>query len=331
MTTASDVIVRHDDRVRLMSAVFALSSVIDEAHAQRPHSAHAHARATRKRLAGFKEHPAVTSLETLIQETAPIDAIFGYALRLNTTNWTMEHSPRWAPPEWDQQLRDFQEITGLAQWWASEDAAWETSLSQARHMFTHLDLRQFLAPFVDTSDAKFTLLPNILYPAEHEIGVRVGNEFTCIVPPRPAWGDSPPWPFDEDPVHIYRAAIGQYIRLMMQDYLAHNQAQVDEASLIELPVSDSLREQSPNWTDQFLALFVSGVVAIFLEDRINPAEAKAYTLMESKVYGMAMLPGVVSVLRRYLGDKEAGKYGSFADFLPIFPKQLRVAKRIYSL
>jgi len=331
MTAASDVIVRHDDRVRLMSAVFALSSVIDEAHAQRPHSAHAHARATRKRLAGFKAHPAVMSLEKLLQEDAPIDAIFGYALRLDPSTWAMEHPPRWSPPQWDEQLRDFREITGLTDWWAAEDAVWEASLSQARHMFTHLDVRPFLAPFVDTSEAEFVLLPNILYPAEHEIGVRVGNEFTCIVPPRPAWGDSPPWPFDEDPVHIYRAAIGQYTHLLMRDYLAHHQAQVDEASLIELPVGETVRSHNPTWIDQFLALFVSGIVAIFLDDRINPAEAKAYTLMESKVYGMAMLPGVISVLRRYLSDVEAGKYSSFADFLPLFPKQLRVAKRIYSL
>jgi hypothetical protein len=53
--------------------------------------------------------------------------------------------------------------------------------------------------------------------------------------------------------------------------------------------------------------------------------------MESKVYGMAMLPGVVSVLRRYMDDRRAGKYPDFAHFLPVFPKQLRVAKRIYSL
>ncbi|MBE0689962.1 MAG: hypothetical protein IH587_07550, partial [Anaerolineae bacterium] len=258
MTTASDVIVRYDDRVRLMSAVFALSSVIDESHAQRPHSAHAHARATRKKLARFKQHPAVASLEALLHEGAPIDAFFGYALRLKPSGLIMEHPPRWSPPQWSEQLRDFQEITGLAEWWAAEEAIWETSISQARHMFAHLDLRQFLAPFVDTSDAQFTLLPNILYPAEHEIGVRTGNKFTCIVPPRPAWGDSPPWPFDEDPVHIYSAAIGQYTRLLMRDYLAHHETQVNEASLTELPVGDVVRLQNPTWTDQFLALFVSG-------------------------------------------------------------------------
>lgn len=331
MSATSDVNVRHDDRVRLVSAVFALSSAVDDAHAQRPHSAHAHARATRKKLAGFKQHPAVTSLEQLLQEGAPVEAMFGYALRLKMPSLHIEHPPRWAPPQWDEQLRDFQEITNLAAWWKAEDGPWATSLTQAQRMFTQVNMRQFLAPFVDTSDAQFILLPNILYPAEHEIGARVGHEITCIVPPRPAWGDSPPWPFDEDPVHIYRATVGQYTRLLMRDYLAHHENQVNEASLIELPVSDSVRAQNPTWIDQFLALFVSGVVAIFLEDRVNTAEAKAYTLMESKVYGMAMLPGVISVLRRYLNDLEAGKYSNFAEFLPLFPKQLRVAKRIYSL
>jgi hypothetical protein len=43
------------------------------------------------------------------------------------------------------------------------------------------------------------------------------------------------------------------------------------------------------------------------------------------------VPGTVSVLRRYLQEKGGAKYSTLVEFLPYFPKQLRVAKRIVNL
>jgi hypothetical protein len=331
MTAAPEVLVRIDDRVRLMSAVLAVTQATNAAHARRPHSAHAHARATRKHLAPHQSHAAVFALQGLIEQHAPLESVFGYALRLRTPDFIMENAPRWAPPRWDSLLADFYHQAELAQWWSHEQHAWEKSVAEANRMLHRSELYSFLEPYVGTAPYAFVFLPNISYPADQDVGIRVGSELTCIAPPRAAWGDSPPWPFDEDPGHIYRAAIGQYTRLLMRDYLAQHEDKVREAALIELPVSEEIRMQHPTWQEQFLALLASGVVAIYLEDRVSPAEAKAYILMESKVYGMAMLPGVVSVLRRYMDDRRAGKYPDFAHFLPVFPKQLRVAKRIYSL
>jgi hypothetical protein len=53
--------------------------------------------------------------------------------------------------------------------------------------------------------------------------------------------------------------------------------------------------------------------------------------MERKTQGMVVLPGMVSVLRRYLGEYEGGRYTTLMDFLPVFPKQLRVAAKIVTL
>jgi hypothetical protein len=46
---------------------------------------------------------------------------------------------------------------------------------------------------------------------------------------------------------------------------------------------------------------------------------------------MHILPGMISVLRRYLSERENGRYNSLLDFMPIFPKQLRIANRIVTL
>jgi hypothetical protein len=92
-----------------------------------------------------------------------------------------------------------------------------------------------------------------------------------------------------------------------------------------------VRTRYPSWRDQLFALLTSGMVAIYLEDHLDLAEAKAFTMMENRLHGLAVLPAVVSVLRRYVQDQEDGKYATFVDFLPLFPKQIRVAKRIYAL
>ncbi|MDX2139194.1 MAG: hypothetical protein SF123_13990 [Chloroflexota bacterium] len=331
MTPAPDVHIHIDDRVRLMSAVLSVTRTIDELHTQRPHSAHAHARATRKHLVAHKAHPAVQSLQTLIDQKAPMEAIFGYALRLKTPEFKLDHAPRWAPAGWDEQLGDFFQKADLPGWWSEEQLVWEKSVSEVQRMFRKIDVRTFLKPFVGATTERFVFLPNICYPSEYEVGVRVNGDITCIAPPRAAWGDSPPWPFDEDAGHIYRATIGQYARLLMTQHLNDCEDKLKEAAQTELPVSDAVRAQHPQWIDQFLSLFITGVVAIYLEDHVSPIEAKAYTMIESKVHGNAMLPGVVSVLRRYLKDQADGKYAAFCDFIPLFPKQLRVAKRVFAL
>ena len=46
---------------------------------------------------------------------------------------------------------------------------------------------------------------------------------------------------------------------------------------------------------------------------------------------MTILPGVVSVLRRYLEGHAEGRYPELVDYLPNFPKHLRVAKSITTL
>jgi hypothetical protein len=326
-----DIHVRLDDRARLMSVVYAITPTADAAHARRPHSAHSHARATRKHFADFREHAAVQTLQTLLEQTTPIEAIFNYALRLNPEDLSIVQPPSWAPAEWNAQLNDFRTKANVTAWLTNEATVWERSKSEAERMFKHAQFKPFLKPFLGDIEEALVFMPNISYPAEQEIGVRIGMELVSIIPPRPAWGDSAPWPFDEDAGFIFRAALGQYVRILINEQLALHKDKLEEASQTELPINDEVRTKYPTWKDQFLNLFVTGLVAIYLEDHMSAMEAKAYTLMESKVHGNAMLPGVVSVLRRYLGDAASGKYVRFIDYLPLFPKQLKVAKRIFSL
>jgi hypothetical protein len=326
-----DVTVRLDDRVRLMAALLAATQWPDQSQEKRPHGTHAHARATRKHVSPFKTHEAVQSLQGLLDQGAPLEAIFTLALLFRWPELELDPLPRWVPPRWPQQLRDFYQKADLARWWEGENFAWQKSVNESTKMFKDRSFKPFLKPFLGDIPERLIFIPHIAYPTDQEIGVKLPGELVCIAPPRLAWGDSPPWPFDEDASHIYRAALSTYGRILMANFLRINADQVAEAAQTPLPVGDQFQAMYPTWQEQFTNLIVSGMVAIYLEDHVNKAEANAYVLMERKVQGVALLPGVISVLRRYLNELETGHYKSLLDFLPVFPKQLRVAKRIVTL
>jgi hypothetical protein len=333
MSTQTDVTVRLDDRLRFMSALLSATNWPEESQHKQPHGTHAHARATRKYLSDYLSHPAVQSMQGLLDQGAPLEAMFTFALCLSWPLLELEIDvlPGWVPPRWIMEMRHFREEANLEGWWASEDTVWEKSAAESEKMFKKVAFKPFLEPFVGEVKEDLVFVPNISYPTDQEIGVRVGNELLCVTAPRLAWGDSPPWPFDEDPAHVYRAALSQFGRLLLIKYLRKHSRQLAEATKTPLPVGDQFSAMYPSWEEQFAALWVSAAVAIYLEDYVSQAEAKAYVLMARKAQGMTILPGTISVLRRYLNERQAGRYHDMMEFLPIFPKQLRVAKRIVTL
>jgi hypothetical protein len=326
------VTVKIDDRIRLMSALLAVTSWPEDEQRRKPHGTHAHARGTRKFLQAHDKHPAALILQALLDRGVPLEDIFGYILGLSWPGLAGEQAqPVWAPPTWARHLLDFYEKTGLRGWWQDEDEVWERSHRESEKVFVGKDFRAFMRPFVGDFNDDLLFIPNVCYPTDQPIGVAVDGMLCCITPPRIAWGDNPPWPFDEDPAHVYRAVLMQYGRLLMSRYLEPHGPVLEEAAQKKLPVARKFAEVHPSWEDQFLTLFGTGLVAIYLEDHVSKQEAQAYVLMEKKAQGLSELPGVVSVLRRYLSGHEDGNYAGFADYLPYFGSHLRVAKTITSL
>lgn len=331
MMTPSSIQVRIDDRVRLMSAVLSITKWPEMEQARRRHRAHVHARNTSKRVMSQADQPAVHTLQTLLEQGTPLEGIYTYALGLSWPDLTISNPPPWAPLHWNEQLGEFFTKTGLAEWWQEEQDVWQRAAEQTVKVIGTIDLLTFFKPFVGDVTEQLIFMPNISYPSDPEIGVRMGTDLFCIAPPRIAWGDNEPWPFDEDAAHIFRSALSEYGRLLMVAYLRQNATGIAPVASKPLPVGDKFNEMYPTWGDQFTKLFVAGVVAIFLEQAISPQEAKAYMLMENRVNGVSILPGVVSVLKRYLSEHKDGRYEQFVDYLPNFPKHLRVAKSIVAL
>ncbi|MBC8098247.1 MAG: hypothetical protein H7Y11_02285 [Armatimonadetes bacterium] len=333
-STVGDVLVKLDDRVRLMSAVLAATDFPDKAQQRKPHGTHAHARATRKYLSDYHTHPAAHATQALLDAGTPPEALFTLALRLTLPDWTLSgDAPLWLPAGYIDQLRDFHSAAHLDEWWKKERAVWDKALAESQRVFQKVTFRDFLLPFVDTVTEEFIFIPNVSFPTDKELGLRVNHQLICIAPPPMAWGDSPPWPYDEETqmMHSYRVSLAQYARLILGAMLRANPEKLMEAAETELPLNDQFRAQFPGWEGQFIELFVTAMVAMYLESHLNEGEYKSFVLMERKVRGMNILPGTVSVLRRYLQEKGGSKYNNLPDFLPYFPKQLRVAKRIVNL
>lgn len=327
----TDVSVIVDDRVRLIAAALAGTTFPDTAQALHAHGTHAHARATRKRMSPFKSHEAIRALQTLLDQRAPVEALFTLALVMKLPDFALDRPPRWMPAHWNDALHDLYLRADLPQWWADQAEEWTQALHDSQRVFASIAIKPFLSAFVGNIRERFFFIPNICYPGNQELGVRLGSDLVCIIPPRLAWGDSPPWPYDEDPAHVYRAVMAQFGRLLMMDYLRIHAGQIGEIAQTPLPVSAQFQSLYPTWQEQFTNLFVAGAVAIFLEDHVSKAESQAYVLMERKVRGITILPGMISVLKRYLSEKAAGRYDSLIDFLPLFPRQLKVANRIAEL
>lgn len=333
-TQAPDVKVKIDDRVRLTAAVLSITDFPEKAQQRKRYLAHAHARLTSKYLAdrGMRSHPAVQSLQAMLDQGAPLEALFALVMHMGWPGLEVTMLPRWVPEGWNKQLWDFYQRAELSAFLSGETRVWEQACEQADNVFASVQFKTFLRPFLGDISESLIFMPNICYPADREVGIRVTDQLIAITEPPQAWGDSPPWPYDEAAMltHSLRAALTQYARLLLLAYLRANAEKMAEVSSKELPISDQFKAMYPTWEEQFITLFVAAAVAMYLEDHVDPREAKAYILLEKKARGMQILPGTVSVLRRYL-QEYGNKYHSLLDFLPVFPVQLRVAKKIMTL
>lgn len=319
--------VRIDDRVRLMSAVLAATKWPN----QEQHRPHQHARMTVRQVDEFAHHPAVSGMQVLLDQGAPLEAFYTYVLKLSWPGLQDSHVPRWVPPRWNEHLQDFYIKTGLAELWQETNTDWQKARQEAEEVLDQVNFYRFLHPFLGQVVEQLVFMPNISYPVSRTIGVRIGGELIAIGPPREAWGDNPPWPFNEDPAHVYAAALGKYASLLMLSYLRQHAEQVAPVAQKPLAVGEQFQRLYPNWGDQFAEVFALGAVALFLEQSISKQEAEAYVLIQHKAKGLSVLPGVVHVLRRYLREFNEDKYESFINYLPSFPGHLRVAKHMTTL
>lgn len=324
----SPIGVQVDDRIRLLSAVLALTTWPDQEQALRPHGVHAHARATRTALAEAEHHLAVQTMQEMLESTLTMEAIFSYAAYIEWPSLKVDDPPEHIPDQWPGQLRDFLWTYKVLDLWQRDEGAWESAQTAARSALTQAEPRAMLARLFGGLNAQLYFQPNLSYPTAETICFRDENRLICISPPPVAWGTNPPWPYDDNPADTAREAFSAYVRLLLREHLDEHPAETEAARRTRLPVPNTFLARYPDWFDQLAVLFVSGATALYMRQTFGKAEADAYTMMIQKASGFHAMPTVVDLLEQYLDAHAEGRAHDFAEYLPTFTNSFQEAEKM---
>jgi hypothetical protein len=327
MSQERSITVRIDDRVRLLAAILSLTDWPEREQAEQPHGVHPHTRATRRFLADLADHAVVQSTQAVLNAGHTPEHLLSFAAHLKGPELLAPGElPTWVPDGWPTQVRDFYQMAGLPDLWNDEADVWNQAVVEAEEIFlVDLDMHGLLDALFGPRTEALVFQPNLCYPTNQSISFRYGSELFCVSPPRIAWGDNPPWPYDDDPAWAYATAFGAFARLLLKEYLNAHPGDAEVAKTASLHLPEDFRQRNPDWFEQFAVVFVGGAAAIFLSNTLGKAEADAFILMENKAQGFDVLPGVVSTLETYLTGHEAGRFTDLADFLPMFRDSLHTS------
>jgi hypothetical protein len=251
-----------DDRLRLITAVLAAGNWPDIEQAQLTHAVHPHAKQTRQYVANAAAHPAVIWTNQVIEHGESLDDVFT-AVSQNIQQEIFD---------------DFQKVTKIEPFWQEHTADWDEAQNDLTNIFQDSQLPTFLNQISDEPITKtIRIMPNLIYPVLFPVLVSGSDALTLILPLPKAVGESPPWPYGEDPGWVHANAC----RRLVQFALAN--------TLETLP-------------DDQQALLTHAAVTLYLETAVDEGEAMAYMVRSKKQHNLPTLPLVVEALRDYLEE-----------------------------
>lgn len=269
----SEVQVGVKDRMRLVTAVLAASHWPQMEQKIRTHAVHPHAKEIQRFVQPYQTHPAVVLTNELLAQHVPVEDLFTAALR---SSWPdLRPFERLPGPlmdgRWVMQLEAFLRDTGISErFWSRHHAVWEEAKNQLCAIFAGIELPQLLVKVVQKPlPQQIMVIPNLGFPALSTLVAETGQNMYVIVPPLLAVGESPPWPYHEDPpavlVNVWQALL---THLMGEQWAAQEQAKLH------------------------------GLTVLFLETAVDEAEAMSYMVRAKKQHLLPELPGVVETLRQ---------------------------------
>jgi len=249
-----------DDKLRLVTAVLAAGDWPDIEQVQLTHAVDPHAKQTRQFLDGYEAQPAVIWVNQVVERGESLDDVFT-AVSQNVQQ---------------EAFNNFKTTTSIEAFWQEHAAAWNGAKNNLADIFKDSHLPNFLNQISDDPITQtIRIMPNLVYPALSPVLVS-GFDAMTLLPPLPkAVGESPPWPYGEDPGWV-------------QANVCHR--------LVQFALADTL-ETLPE--DQ-QALLTHATVTLYLETAVDEGEAMAYMVRSKKQHKLPTLPLVVDALREYL-------------------------------
>jgi hypothetical protein len=281
----STISIKIDDRARLVTAVLAASDWPDEEQKQLTHAVHPHAKQTRHFVQKYKYHQAVRGINEALLNGVTLEELFSTAVRCTWPTFEpAEPLPHLLKIErWARSLADFEHDTEIAEtFWPAHDDVWQEAVTALTNIFQDGRVAAFLERLTKTPiTPEIAIMPNLVYPALTPVLATAETTLYLLLPPPKAVGESPPWPYSEDPPHVVATVCQELAVRLMADQLA----------LLE----------RPQWE-----LFRHAATALCLEAAVDEFESQAYLLRIKKANDLPQLPAVTEQLRRYLAGELAG-------------------------
>ena len=212
-----------DERLRLVTAVLAASNWPPEEQAQLTHAVHAQAKLVRQFVQPFASHPAVNGANEALLNGVSLTDLFSAALRCTWPGFTpMAELPRVLKiSEWVQSLADFARQTSIVTLlWAAHTAVWQEAQSALQTIFPDDRLLAALRQLGAGRETAVLLMPNLVFPALTPVVATAHDTLALLLPPPKAVGESPPWPFDEDPGWVVATVAEQLVPHLLAADLA---------------------------------------------------------------------------------------------------------------
>lgn len=280
-----------DERLQLVTAVLAMSRWAEDEQNQLTHAVHPQAKQLRHFLRPFSSHPAVNGANEALLNGVALSDMFSAALRCTWPDFapTTELPHVLQIEEWVRTLADFGRDTAVfSQFWPQQTAVWNEAVDALQAIFSGDSLLTSLAALTERDLATaVTLMPNLIFPALSPVAATTDNALTLLLPPPKAVGESPPWPFDEDPGWVVATACQQFIPQLLGAELAQLEDAQQKAA-------------------------VHTAVAHCLSQLLDDFEAQAYLLRAKKADSLPQLPAMFTRLQ---AEVEAGNGRSLAAIL----------------
>lgn len=279
----ADIKVKVDDRARLVTAVLAASTWPDEEQAQLTHAVHPHAKQTRHFVSNFAKHPAVIGMNQAWLNGVELDSMFSAAARCQWPSFITtprETLPRVLQIEsWTQSLAKFAQDTNIANlFWPQHQAIWDAATAEMRTIFQNNHLLTFIEQVKGTPISQTVqVMPNLVYPALRAVLATSNQTLYLLIPPPKAVGESPPWPYSEDPGWVIAFATRKLLRHIFAE---------------ELHDLEDEQEQ----------MFIHAAAVLALEHTLDEFEGQAYLLRHKKEDNLPGLPDLVEKLRAYIAS-----------------------------
>ncbi len=268
-----------DQRIKLVTAVLALSDWPQMEQQQLPHAVHGHAKQIRPFLQGHETERAVSLLNQALQDGTSLDDLFSAALRCQWPDFKInEPLPTPIQNDYPMALADFAKTTNLEEsFWVEYADVWQNAVEQLTAVFDQSPLHTFLEQITGQPIPQITIMPTLLYPALTAVLATAQNSWLLLIPPPKAVGESPPWPYDE--------GSGWVITRICKRLLTHVLADV----------------LTPLTAQQATTLIYAGIV-LCLEQSLDEFEAQACLIRSKKEFNLPDLPNTVTALRDYLSQ-----------------------------